>query len=38
MIRITGPRLDREPQAIVERVAAHLELRRRQLTLRAATR
>jgi predicted transcriptional regulator of viral defense system len=32
MIRVTGPRLDREPQAIVERVAAHLELRRRQLS------
>ncbi len=31
MIRVTGPRLDREPQAIVERVAAHLGLRRRQL-------
>ena len=31
MIRVTGPRLDREPQAIVERVAAHLELRRREL-------
>jgi predicted transcriptional regulator of viral defense system/very-short-patch-repair endonuclease len=32
MIRITGPRLDREPGAIIERVAAHLELRRRQLS------
>jgi very-short-patch-repair endonuclease len=31
MIRVTGPRLDREPEAIIERVAAHLELRRRQL-------
>ena len=31
-IRITGPRLDSEPQAIVERVAAHLKLRRRQLS------
>jgi very-short-patch-repair endonuclease len=31
-IRITGPRLDREPQAIVARVAAHLRLRRRQLS------
>lgn len=30
-IRITGPRLDREPEAIVARVAAHLEQRRRQL-------
>jgi len=33
MIRVTGPRLDREPEAIVGRVAAHLELRRHQLTL-----
>jgi very-short-patch-repair endonuclease len=31
MIRVTGPRLDREPEAIVARVAAHLEQRRRQL-------
>jgi very-short-patch-repair endonuclease len=31
MIRVTGPRLDREPEAIVKRVAAHLALRRRQL-------
>jgi Transcriptional regulator, AbiEi antitoxin len=31
MIRVTGPRLDREPKAIVARVAAHLELRRREL-------
>jgi very-short-patch-repair endonuclease len=31
MIRVTGPRLDGEPEAIVARVAAHLELRRRQL-------
>ena len=31
MIRVTGPRLDREPQAIVARVAAHLEQRRREL-------
>jgi hypothetical protein len=30
MIRITGPRLDREPQAIVRRLAAHLEQRRRE--------
>jgi hypothetical protein len=30
-IRITGPRLDREPEAIVARVAAHLEQQRRQL-------
>jgi predicted transcriptional regulator of viral defense system len=32
MIRVTGPRLDREPQAIVARVAAHLERRRRELS------
>jgi very-short-patch-repair endonuclease len=39
MIRVTGPRLDREPQAVLARVAAHLELRRRQLPRReAATR
>jgi very-short-patch-repair endonuclease len=31
MIRVTGPRLDAEPEAIVARVAAHLEQRRRQL-------
>ena len=31
MIRVTGPRLDCEPEAIVRRVAAHLEHRRRQL-------
>jgi hypothetical protein len=31
MIRVTGPRLDREPEAIVKRVAAHLERRRREL-------
>jgi hypothetical protein len=31
MIRVTGPRLDREPEAIVARVAAHLEQQRRQL-------
>ena len=30
-IRISGPRLEREPQAVVERVAAHLERRRREL-------
>jgi very-short-patch-repair endonuclease len=29
MIRITGPRLEREPVAVLERVAAHLERRRR---------
>lgn len=31
MIRVTGPRLDREPQGVIERVAAHLEQRRREL-------
>lgn len=31
MIRVTGPRLDREPRTIIERVAAHLERRRREL-------
>lgn len=31
MIRVTGPRLDREPQAVVRRLAAHLEQRRREL-------
>jgi hypothetical protein len=31
MIRVTGPRLDREPEAIVARVAAHLSQRRRQI-------
>jgi predicted transcriptional regulator of viral defense system len=31
MIRVTGPRLDREPTATVERVGAHLAQRRRQL-------
>ena len=31
MIRVTGPRLDREPEAIVARVTAHLEQRRCQL-------
>jgi hypothetical protein len=31
MIRVTGPRLDREPKAIVARVAAHLEQGRRHL-------
>jgi hypothetical protein len=34
MIRVTGPRLDREPEAIVARVAAHLARRRRELGLR----
>lgn len=33
MIRVTGPRLDLEPEAIVARVAAHLEQRRRELGL-----
>jgi hypothetical protein len=31
MIRVTGPRLEREPRRVVERVAAHLEQRRREL-------
>jgi hypothetical protein len=31
MIRVTGPRLDREPQVVIERVATLLELRRPQL-------
>jgi hypothetical protein len=31
MIRVTGPRLEREPEAVMERLAAHLEQRRRQL-------
>jgi hypothetical protein len=31
MIRVTGPRLDREPAATIDRVAAHLERRRREL-------
>jgi very-short-patch-repair endonuclease len=31
MIRATGPRLRREPTAIVRRVAAHLQRRRREL-------
>jgi very-short-patch-repair endonuclease len=31
MIRVTGPRLDREPEATIERVAAHLAQRRREL-------
>lgn len=31
MIRVTGPRLDREPEAVIKRVAALLEQRRRQL-------
>ncbi len=32
MIRVTGPRLDREPRATIERVAGHLERRRRELS------
>ena len=32
-IRITGPRLDKEPTAVIERIAALLEQRRRQLRL-----
>jgi hypothetical protein len=31
MIRVTGPRLRREPAATIDRVAAHLERRRREL-------
>lgn len=31
MIHVTGPRLDREPQQVMRRVAAHLEQRRRQV-------
>jgi very-short-patch-repair endonuclease len=31
MIRVTGPRLEREPKRVMERVAAHLEQRRREL-------
>lgn len=31
MIRVTGPRLQREPQAVMRRVAEHLERRRRDL-------
>lgn len=31
MIRVTGPRLDREPKRVIERVAALLAQRRRQL-------
>ncbi|HEX2392799.1 MAG TPA: hypothetical protein VHI77_07760, partial [Solirubrobacterales bacterium] len=33
-IRISGPRLEREPRAVIERVAAHLERRRRDLRSR----
>jgi very-short-patch-repair endonuclease len=32
MIRVTGPRLDREPERVMERVRAHLEQRRRELS------
>lgn len=32
MIRVTGPRLKREPDAVIHRVAAHLERRRRELS------
>lgn len=31
-IRVTGPRLDAEPRETIERIAAHLERRRRDLT------
>lgn len=34
MIRVTGPRLKREPRATIARVAAHLERRRRERALR----
>lgn len=33
MIRVTGPRLDREPGEVIERVAVLLEMRRRELRL-----
>jgi hypothetical protein len=33
MIRVTGPRLDREPTEVIERVAVLLERRRRELRL-----
>ena len=33
MIRVTGPRLDREPNEVVGRVAVLLERRRRELGL-----
>jgi predicted transcriptional regulator of viral defense system len=32
MIRVTGPRLSREPEAVIRRVAAHLERRRVELS------
>jgi hypothetical protein len=35
-IRVTGPRLEREPDATIERVVAHLERRRRELPARGA--
>ncbi|HYJ21696.1 MAG TPA: type IV toxin-antitoxin system AbiEi family antitoxin domain-containing protein [Solirubrobacterales bacterium] len=31
MIRVTGPRLEREPEQVMKRIAAHLEQRRREL-------
>jgi len=31
MICVTGPRLKREPRAVIARVAAHLKRRRREL-------
>jgi very-short-patch-repair endonuclease len=31
MIRITGPRLDREPERVLKRLATHLQQRRREL-------
>lgn len=32
MIRVTGPRFDREPQEVIERIIRHLGQRRRELT------
>lgn len=37
MIRVTGPRLRREPDAVIHRVAAHLTRRRRELPYEAPT-
>jgi very-short-patch-repair endonuclease len=38
MIRVTGPRLDREPKRVMERIAAHLAQRRRELGRQQAAR
>jgi hypothetical protein len=38
MIRVTGPRLDREPEEVIERVAVLLERRRRELRLTGGAR